>query len=37
MEIWPNEVCDNLQELTECQNVSKHAINTTLMALTAQL
>jgi len=27
----------HLQELTKCQNVSEHAINTTLAALTAQL
>ena len=27
----------HLQELTECQNASEHAINTTLVALTAQL
>jgi len=27
----------HLQELTKCQNTSEHAINTTLVALTAQL
>ena len=27
----------HLQELTKCQNASEHAINTTLIGLTAQL